>query len=117
MTILLWNYRHNCLLLVTLGMALSLSVRAQVTDGAASADDRAAAHSMSGVLLDPSGAAIPNAQVTLLGNKGEVLFQTAADDVGAFHFDNVAPGKYIMECSAEGFVDTRTADTVTGKPV
>src|ERR1700693_1104559 len=117
MTILLLNHRPSCLLLMMLGMALSVSVRAQVTDGAASADDRAAAHSMSGVLLDPSGAAIPNAQVTLLGNKGEVLFQTAADDVGAFHFDNVAPGKYMMECSAEGFRDTRTAVTVTGKRI
>src|SRR6202140_5351400 len=117
MTILLWNYRHNCLLLVTLGMALSLSVRAQVTDGSASGDDRAAVHSMSGVLLDPSGAAIPNAQVTLLGNKGEVLVQTTADDVGAFHFDNVAPGRYTMECSAEGFRDTRTAVTVAGKRI
>src|ERR1700693_1167614 len=117
MTILLLNHRPSCLLLMMLGMALSVSVRAQVTDGAASADDRAAAHSMSGVLLDPSGAAIPNAQVTLLGNKGEILFKAAADDVGAFHFDNVAPGKYMMECSAEGFRDTRTAVTVTGKRI
>src|ERR1700693_5259435 len=117
MTILLLNHRPSCLLLMMLGMALSVSVRAQVTDGAASADDRAAAHSMSGVLLDPSGGAIPHAQVTLLGDKGDVLSQPAADDVGAFHFDNVAPGKYMMECSAEGFRDTRTAVTVTGKRI
>src|ERR1700687_3458483 len=117
MTILLLNHRQSCLLLVTLGMAFARSVRAQVTDGAASGDDRAAVHSMSGVLLDPSGAAIANAQVTLLGNKGEVLAQTTSDDVGAFHFDNVAPGKYTMECSAEGFRDTRTAVTVTGKRI
>src|ERR1700688_4088402 len=117
MTILLWTYRHSCLLLVTLGMALSLSVRAQVTDGAASGDDRAAVHSMSGVLLDPSGAAIPNAQVTLLGNKSELLAQTTSDDVGSFHFDNVAPGRYTMECSAEGFRDTRIPVTVTGKRI
>src|ERR1700724_4649405 len=97
MTILSLNHRQSCLLLVTLGMALSLSVRAQVRDGAASADDRAAAHSMSGVLLDPSGAAIAKAQVTLLGNKGELLTETTSDDVGAFHFDNVAPGRYTME--------------------
>src|SRR6202140_498346 len=117
MTIFFLNHRQSRLLLVTLGMALSLSVRAQVTDGAASGDDRAAVHSISGILLDPSGAAIANAQVTLLGNKGEVLVQTTADDVGAFHFDNVAPGRYTMECSAEGFRDTRTAVTVAGKRI
>src|ERR1700686_3566665 len=117
MTIFFLNHRQSRLLLVTLGMALSLSVRAQVTDGAASGDDRAAVHSISGILLDPSGAAIANAQVTLLGNKGEVLVQTTADDVGAFHFDNVAPGRYTMECGAEGFRDTRPAVTVAGKRI
>lgn len=117
MTILLLNYRQSCLLLVTLGMALSLFLRAQVADGAASGDDRTAAHPISGVLLDPSGAAIAKAQVTLLGNKSELLAQTTSDDVGAFHFDNVAPGRYTMECSAEGFRDTRTAVTVTGKRI
>jgi hypothetical protein len=115
MTILLLNYRQACLSLVTLGMALSLSVRAQVTDGAASFDDRMAAHSISGILLDPSGAAIAKAQITLLGNKSELLAQTTSDAVGAFHFDNIAPGKYTLECSADGFRDTRIAATVAGK--
>jgi hypothetical protein len=112
MTILLSNHRQACLLLVTLGMALSLS--AQVTDGAASTDDRAA-HSISGVLLDPSGAAIANAQVTLRGNQTEPLAQTISDAVGFFHFDNVAAGRYTLECSAEGFRDTRIAATLTVK--
>jgi Carboxypeptidase regulatory-like domain len=109
------NHRQTCLLVVTLGTALSFSVRAQVIDGATAADDRAAVHSISGVLLDPSGAAIAKAQVGLLGNKGEVLGQTTADAVGAFHFDNVPPGKYTMECRAEGFRDTRIAAVVTNK--
>ncbi len=115
MTILLLNHRQTCLLLVTLGMALSFSVRAQVTDGATSADDHTAVHPISGVLLDPSGAAIAKAQVTLLGNKSELLAQTTSDAVGAFHFDNIAPGKYTMECSAEGFRDTRITASVTAK--
>jgi hypothetical protein len=115
MTILLLNHRQTCLLLVTLGMALSFSVRAQVTDGPTSADDHTAVHPISGVLLDPSGAAIAKAQVTLLGNKSELLAQTTSDAVGAFHFDNIAPGKYTMECSAEGFRDTRITASVTAK--
>src|ERR1700747_3264191 len=52
--ILLLNYRQLCLLVALLSMAWSLSVRAQDTD-------RAAVHSISGVLLDPSGAAIAKA--------------------------------------------------------
>ncbi len=109
------NYRQLPLLVVLLGMALSFSARAQVADRATAEDNRAVVHSISGVLLDPSGAAIAKAQVTLIGNKGEVLTQTTADAVGAFHFDSIAPGKYAIECHAEGFRDTRIAAAVTSK--
>jgi Carboxypeptidase regulatory-like domain len=83
--------------------------------GSAIADDRAPTHSMSGVLLDPSGAAIAQAQLSLIGNKGEVIAQTTTDAVGYFRLDGIAPGKYILEFHAEGFRDTRIAATVTGK--
>jgi Carboxypeptidase regulatory-like domain len=102
------NYRQLCLLVVLLGTALPFPIRAQVTD-------LAATHSISGVLLDPSGAAIAKAQVTLLGDKNEVIAQTSTDAVGAFRLDQIAPGKYTLAFQAQGFRDTRVATAVTAK--
>ena len=95
------------------------SVRGQQVDPSIASeratDERAAINSITGVLLDPSGAAIPKAQVTLRGTGPEVLAQTTTDSVGAFRFDSVTPGKYSLEFHAEGFRDARIVATVTRK--
>ena len=105
-------YRIVALLL---GMALPISAAAQAADGSALGETRGPASSVSGVLLDPSGAAIPKAQVSLTSNKGEILKRIATDAVGAFHLDNLAPGKYTLEFHADGFRDTRVATQVSAK--
>lgn len=70
--------------------------------------------SVSGNVLDPSGAAIPKAQVTL--NRGaEIVAQTETDAVGAFHFGNLPAGKYILSLHADGFLDARLTATLGGK--
>ncbi|HET6177748.1 MAG TPA: TonB-dependent receptor [Candidatus Sulfotelmatobacter sp.] len=79
------------------------------------ADDRPSANVVSGTLLDPSGAAISKAQVTLAGPGMEAIAETATDAVGAFHLDNVPPGKYTLAFHAEGFRDTQITVTLTGK--
>jgi hypothetical protein len=71
--------------------------------------------SITGVVLDPSGAAIANAQVNLLGDKAEALARTSTDAVGAFHLDGIALGKYTLEFHAEGFRDTRISTAATAK--
>ena len=77
-----------------------------------------ASHSISGVLLDPSGAAIPKRRgCSAWETRVEILAQTTTDAVGAFHLDNIAPGKYTLEFHAEGFRDTRVAAAVTPKRV
>jgi Carboxypeptidase regulatory-like domain len=107
-----------CVLVALLAICQPLLARAQGPDRAidsAAADDSATVHAIGGVLLDPSGASIAQAQVTLLGNKGEVVAETTTDAVGAFHLDNIAPGKYTFVVHAEGFRDTRVAATITPK--
>ena len=83
------------IMVALLGLAASSSVRGQGADQSSSSratsDDRDGTHSITGVLLDPSGAAIVKAQVTLLGTATEVVAQTTTDGVGAFRFDNLAP--------------------------
>jgi hypothetical protein len=112
--------RRLLILFALLGVSWSLPVRAQQADPPTSpVDERATTSSITGILLDPSGAAIPKAQVTLLGAGNEVpaktLAQTTTDGFGAFRLDNVAPGKYTLQFHAEGFRDARITAVVTRK--
>ena len=66
-------------------------------------------------MLDPSGAAIANALVRVLGAGDEAIAQTTTDAIGAFHFDHLPAGKYNLACQAQGFRDLRVAVAVGGK--
>ncbi len=102
-----------------LALVWPLAVRAQeagpAPSPARSEDERAAGSSITGVVLDPSGAAITQGEVTLVGTKAEVLARTTTDKVGAFRIDNIAPGKYTLEFHADGFRDAHLAAAVTNK--
>ncbi len=74
----------------------------------------APSQSVSGTVLDPSGAAIPKAQITA-SQGSQVTAQTMSDAVGAFRLNNLPPGKYSLGFHAEGFVDTTVTVTVGEK--
>jgi len=58
--------------------------------------------SLTGQVTDPSGAAIPAATVTLTGpNRAKMVTQT--DEQGRYAFHNLAPGKYTVQISTQGF--------------
>ena len=59
--------------------------------------------SISGVVLDPSNAAIVGARVTLHGGNFENEPSTATDLTGHFQFSGVPPGSYEVEVQREGF--------------
>jgi hypothetical protein len=63
------------------------------------------ARSIVGVVVDPSGAAIVGAQVTLSRN-GISSPLTRTDDSGNFRFDNLNPGDYQLDVQHEGFRET-----------
>jgi len=89
-------------LIVLLGLAVPRAVLAQAVhppDG--SANESASSHA-SGVVLDPSGAAIPGADVILRDASGTVA-ETKSDANGTFHFEKVRDGKYTVDIRAEGF--------------
>jgi hypothetical protein len=67
---------------------------------------------ISGVVLDPSGAAIPGAQVILIGADGTLVDQSLTDSVGVFRFNHVAVGEYIVDTQAGGFRETKTSAVV-----
>ena len=71
--------------------------------------------SVSGTLLDPSGAAIANAHVSLLSTDEKQVAQTTTNPSGTFRFDRVAPGKYILDFQADGFRQIRVNVNLTNQ--
>jgi hypothetical protein len=60
---------------------------------------------VSGMVTDPSGAAVPGAQLTLTSvTKGSVAKATSGPD-GLYTFPNLLPGTYELRASAKGFGD------------
>lgn len=62
---------------------------------------------ITGVVLDPSGAAIAGAEVILLTVKGALVGRTVTDNEGSFRFEGIAPGAYTIDVRAAGFRETQ----------
>ncbi len=58
---------------------------------------------VNGVVKDPSGAAIANAQIELTNVNTGVVRKTATNTDGIYDFPSVVPGTYSMQASATGF--------------
>src|SRR5579875_3049987 len=58
---------------------------------------------VTGVVTDPSGAAVPNAEVQLTNVNTAVTRTTQTNTQGNYIFLNVTPGTYTMRVSAPGF--------------
>ncbi|MGH9452689.1 MAG: carboxypeptidase-like regulatory domain-containing protein [Terriglobia bacterium] len=63
--------------------------------------------SITGAVSDPSGAAIPNAAVTLTGAATGVTLTTTSTSAGQFVFPVVPVGRYTLSVSARGFSQYR----------
>src|SRR6266852_1205869 len=59
--------------------------------------------SISGVVEDSSGAAVPSAKVTLIDNDTRVERGAPVNDHGDFVFNSVPPGEYTIKIEASGF--------------
>src|SRR5206468_11840217 len=59
--------------------------------------------SLSGTVTDPSGAAVPNAKLTLTNEATGFQFSFVSDEAGNYSFRNLTPGKYSLSVSAGGF--------------
>src|SRR5215510_12468134 len=56
-----------------------------------------------GTVEDPSGAAVPQAKVSLLNLATQATAATTTDATGAFRFLSLAPGAYKITAEAAGF--------------
>jgi hypothetical protein len=59
--------------------------------------------SLSGTVLDTSGAAIPNATATLTNSATQQKMVSATNATGAYHFSELGPGTYSLAVTAPGF--------------
>ncbi len=66
----------------------------------------AGSRSISGTVLDPSGAAIAGAQVVLLSEDGKEVSRVTSDKDGGFQFEKLPTGNFKIEVQAPGFRDT-----------
>jgi hypothetical protein len=69
---------------------------------------------ITGIVLDPSGAGVPGAPLTLTSPDGTVIGNTTTDNAGSFRFEKLAPGLYSIDVQASGFREMKL-DVVVGK--
>ncbi|MGB7464547.1 MAG: TonB-dependent receptor, partial [Candidatus Acidiferrum sp.] len=68
--------------------------------------------SIQGSVTDPSGAAVPQAKITLENVSTHITATTTADAEGGYRFVSVAPGSYKISVEASGFSKAETALTL-----
>src|SRR5215207_4600344 len=94
--------RENFIRTFLLASALLLSSFALSATTRARA--QAAGASIAGRVTDPAGAAVRGATVKLYARgRTQLRLSTGTDDAGAYRFERLAPGEYIVEAEAEGF--------------
>jgi hypothetical protein len=76
------------------------------------AQQRQAGGAVAGVVVDTTGAVLPNAQVDLKNSTGGTVQSTVADANGAFRIVGLAPGRYDVLVTFDGFQPTAVRVTV-----
>jgi hypothetical protein len=88
-----------------------------ITFAAALAAGGPGAVTVTGVVEDETGGAVPSAIVTLVNKTNGQRHETRTDDVGGFAFENVPPGVYSLSGRADELESGPTDLTVADRPV
>jgi hypothetical protein len=101
-------------LCVSLGIPSSVAAQQTVRGGSAAGPGAAVvampaaatlSSSIVGTVLDPSGAAITGAELTIRSLAADAIQSRTSDASGAFDFQNVTPGSYEIRAEKSGFRD------------
>ncbi len=67
---------------------------------------------LTGTVMDPTGAVVPNATVTLKNNATGAIRNTNSNAAGAYRFSLLPPGSYTVTASAQGFSKAQTTTSI-----
>ena len=102
-------HRSIAVLAVSIGIALAGNAQGPAAQppaaGAAgqTAAPAATTGTLRGHIVDPTGALIPGAQVTVTNSAGVAVKTTSADSAGSYSVGGLAPGGYIIKATFDGF--------------
>ena len=68
--------------------------------------------SITGVVSDPQGAAVPGAKVTITNKDTGLSFDQTTNSSGVYNSGNVAPGNYVIKVEAPNFKTTQVTSAV-----
>src|SRR6201993_1012469 len=63
---------------------------------------------VNGTIIDPQGAAVANAKVTIVNQATGVMRDTSSSTDGSYTFANVTPGDYSVRVESAGFAQNET---------
>ena len=92
--------------------AAATATLSQPPNSPSNSQDQQTAASISGTVVDVTGAAISGAQVSLTRGNQSPSQQTSTGQDGGFAFANVAPGPYTLTISATGFAEQSLSGTL-----
>jgi iron complex outermembrane receptor protein len=98
------KYKDWILILIALTLAFGMALSASAQTGGKA--------SLTGHVKDPQGANLPGARVKLYGRDRAFGLATTTDSTGAYSFEKLAPGEYLVEAEAQGFASAN-AEQVT----
>jgi hypothetical protein len=107
------------IMLMLLALNADLRVQSKILDRAEDQEAKAT-RTISGAVLDPSGASVAGAKVVLTRASGEAIDTATTDNSGAFHFEKIGQGNYQILVQAAGFQESKTelkVGTKTAPPV
>src|SRR5215831_16407536 len=105
------NYKINSSVFVMLIVLVPIG---WATDGLSQAETG----QVTGTVLDPTGAVIPNAKVTVKSATTGLERQTTTTTAGTYAVTNLQPGTYTVTAEAPGFSPVQqTADVTVGNVV
>lgn len=73
--------------------------------------------SITGTVVDPSGAGVPGAQVLVIDADGAAVAHASTDNRGNFHIEQVSSGVFNLDILAEGFREEKVDVSVGKAPI
>ena len=104
------SLKFPCFINLVVGFSISLSglLAAQAQTPVTPAETA----TLRGHIADPTGAFIPGAKITITNALGVTVKTTTSDAAGAYTVTGLAPGRYIVQTSVDGFAPF-TSPTLT----